>query len=43
LLHEEGVNVPANLAGIVYVPYPKGLVSAAFGVMARELKAIYRQ
>ncbi len=41
LLHEDGVNVPANLAGIVYVPYPKGYASAAFGVMARELKAIY--
>ena len=43
LLHEDGVNVPANLAGIVFVPYPKGLVSAAFGVLARELRALYRR
>ncbi|CAN7388557.1 nucleotide-binding protein [Variovorax sp. LjRoot84] len=41
LLHEEGVNVPTNLAGIVYVPYPKETVSAAFGVLDRELKALY--
>ncbi len=42
LLHEEGVNVPTNLSGIVYVAYPKGLVAATFGVLDRELKAIYR-
>lgn len=41
LLHEEGVSVPTNLSGIVYIPFPKGMVSAAFGVLARELKAIY--
>lgn len=42
LLHEDGVSIPTNLGGIVYTPYPKGNVGAAFGVMARELKAIYR-
>lgn len=41
LLHEEGVSVPTNLSGIVYVPFPKGMVSAATGTLARELKAIY--
>ncbi|WP_041741336.1 TIR domain-containing protein [Collimonas fungivorans] len=41
LLHEEGVSVPTNLSGIVYVAYPKGVVSATFGVLDRELKAIY--
>ena len=41
LLHEEGVSVPTNLAGIVYVPYPSGTVGATFGVLDRELKAIY--
>lgn len=42
LLHEDGVSIPTNLGGIVYTAYPKGNVGAAFGVMARELKAIYR-
>ena len=42
LLHEEGVSIPTNLGGIVYTPYPKGNVGAAFAVMARELKAIYK-
>lgn len=41
LLHEEGTSVPTNLSGIVYVAYPKGTVSATFGVLDRELKAIY--
>lgn len=41
LLHEDGVNVPSNLGGIVYVPYPKATPSAAFSVLDRELKAIY--
>jgi predicted nucleotide-binding protein len=39
LLHEEGVNIPSNIHGLVYIPFPKNLVSASFGVMARELKA----
>lgn len=41
LLHEDGVNIPSNLGGIVYTAYPKGNVGAAFAVMGRELKAIY--
>lgn len=41
LLHEDGVNVPSNLGGIVYVPYPTATPSAAFGLLDRELKAIY--
>lgn len=41
LLHEDGVSIPSNLSGIVYAPYPKGKVDAAFGVLDRELKAIY--
>ncbi|AIO47072.1 putative nucleotide-binding containing TIR-like domain protein [Burkholderia cepacia] len=42
LLHEEGVNIPTNLSGVVYVPFPKGNVSASFGVLVRELKAMYK-
>lgn len=42
LLHEEGVSIPTNLSGVVYVPFPKGNVSASFGVLVRELKAMYK-
>jgi predicted nucleotide-binding protein len=41
LLHEEGVSVPTNLAGIVYAAYPKGTVRATFGTLDRELRAAY--
>lgn len=42
LLHEEGVSIPTNLSGVVYVPFPKGNVGAAFGVLVRELKSMYK-
>lgn len=42
LLHEEGVSVPTNLSGIVYVPYPKETVSGAFAVLDRELRHMYK-
>ena len=42
LLHEEGVNIPTNLAGLVYVPFPKGNIEAGFHVLQRELKALYK-
>lgn len=41
LLHEDGVSIPTNLSGVVYIPYPKGMVSAGFYVLARELSVIY--
>lgn len=41
LLHEEGVSIPSNLSGVVYISYPKGLVSAGFHVLSRELKSMY--
>jgi predicted nucleotide-binding protein len=41
VLHEDGVSIPTNLSGVVYVPFPKGSVSAGFHVLARELKALY--
>ena len=41
LLHEDGVNTPTNLAGIAYVPFPKGTVEAGFHVLQRELRAVY--
>jgi predicted nucleotide-binding protein len=38
LLHEEGTNIPSNIHGLVYIPYPKELVSAGFGTLQRELR-----
>lgn len=40
LLHEEDVNIPSNIHGLVYVPFPKNTVEATFGVLTRELKVI---
>ena len=42
LLHEDGVNIPTNLSGLVYVAFPKGNIEAGFHVLQRELKAIYK-
>jgi len=42
LLHEEGVNIPTNLAGVAYVAFPKGSIEAGFHVLQRELRAIYK-
>jgi predicted nucleotide-binding protein len=41
LLHEDGVNIPTNLSGVAYVPFPKGRIEAGFHVLQRELNAIY--
>ena len=42
LLHEEGVNIPTNLSGVAYVPFPKDSIETSFHVLQRELKAIYK-
>jgi hypothetical protein len=42
LLYEEGTSIPSNIHGLVYIPFPQGLVRAAFGALARELKAVFR-
>lgn len=42
VLHEDGVTIPTNLGGVVYVPFPKGSVGASFGVLVRELKVMYK-
>ncbi|MCU7804984.1 MAG: nucleotide-binding protein [Candidatus Thiodiazotropha sp. (ex Lucinoma borealis)] len=41
LLHEEGTSIPSNIHGLVYIPFPKGYVSATFGTLMRELNAFY--
>jgi predicted nucleotide-binding protein len=30
LLHEEGVNIPSNLAGVAYIPFPEGNIGSGF-------------
>lgn len=42
LLHEEGTKIPSNIHGLVYIPFPKDLVSATFGVLGRELRAAFQ-
>jgi hypothetical protein len=39
LLHEQGTDIPSNIHGLVYIPFPKGLVSAGFSTLDRELRA----
>lgn len=41
LLHEEGVNVPSNLHGLIYSPFPRERVDACFHLLQRELTQIY--
>lgn len=41
LLYEDGVNIPTNLSGVAYIPFPKDSVEAGFHVLQRELRAIY--
>ncbi|WP_438944899.1 TIR domain-containing protein [Sediminibacterium sp.] len=40
LLYEEGVNIPSNIHGLVYIPFPKNVVEATFGALAREVKVV---
>lgn len=42
LLHEDGANIPTNLSGVAYVPFPKDSIETGFHVLQRELKAIYK-
>jgi predicted nucleotide-binding protein len=41
LLHEEDVNIPSNLGGVAYIPFPKGRIEAGFHVLQRELRTLY--
>jgi len=38
ILHEEGVNIPSNIDGLVYIPFPKDTIEATFGAIVQELK-----
>lgn len=41
LLHEEGTNIPSNIHGLVYIPFPKNTIEASFGALTKELNAFY--
>ena len=43
LLHEDDVNIPSNIQGLVYIPFPKGVIHATFGLLMREFNAMYRR
>lgn len=40
LLYEAEVNIPSNIHGLVYIPYPKDTIDATFGAIHRELKVL---
>jgi hypothetical protein len=40
LLHEEGVNIPSNIAGLVYIGFAKDNAEATLTSIARELKVL---
>lgn len=40
LLHESGVNIPSNIHGLVYIPFPKDTLEATFGALHREFKVL---
>ena len=40
LLHEEGVNIPSNILGLVYIGFLKDTADAALGALTREMKVL---
>jgi len=40
LLHEQGVNIPSNIHGLVYIGFPKDTAEAALGALTREMKVL---
>ena len=42
LMHEDGVSMPSNIQGVVYIPFTKGLIEAGLHVLQRELRAMYK-
>ncbi len=41
VLHENDVNIPSNIGGLVYIGFPKNTIEATFGALHRELKVIF--
>lgn len=42
LLYEEGVNIPSNIHGLVYIGFPKNIINATFGTLSRELRVYFK-
>lgn len=42
LLYEHGVNIPSNMHGLGYVPFPAGLVKAGFAELRREIEVAFQ-
>jgi len=40
LLHEQGVNIPSNIHGLVYIGFPKDTAEAALGALTREMNVL---
>lgn len=40
LLHEQGVNIPSNIHGLVYVGFPKDTSEVSLGALTREMKVL---
>lgn len=40
LLHEQDVNIPSNIHGLVYIPFPKNTVEATLGALTREMRVL---
>lgn len=40
LLHEQDVNIPSNIQGLVYIGFPKDSSEAALGALTREMKVL---
>lgn len=43
LLYEEGTNIPSNIHGLIYIPFPKSYIEATFGALRRELEAAFSE
>ena len=42
LVYEEGVSMPSNLGGIVYLPFVRGQIESVYGKLVRELSGVAR-
>jgi predicted nucleotide-binding protein len=40
LLHEDGVSIPSNIQGLVYIAFPKGMIHATFGALQNDIQAL---
>lgn len=43
LRHNEEVIILSNMDGVVYPPYPKGIIRMTFGLISLDLEVLYTQ